>query len=184
MGADKAALEVEGERLADRGARVLRTVCSPVLEVGPGHTDMDAVVEDPPGGGPLAAVAAGGRELRRREHWGPTIVLAVDLPLVTEDFLRFLDVYPGDGAVVPFVAGEPQPLCARYSAEDLARAEDAVRAGERAVRAFLQALPEVQWAGPRMWGHVADEGVLADVDTPADLRRLGLKASSGGGVEQ
>ena len=184
MGIDKATIEVAGERLADRGARLLISVCSPVLEVGPGHTDLDAVMEDPPGSGPLAALAAGGRELRRRGHEGPAIALAVDLPLVTEDFLRFLDRFPGQGTVVPFVSGEPQPLCARYAAEDLARAEEAVRSGERAVRGFIAALPEVQWAGPRMWGTVADEATLADVDTPQDLRRLGLGASSGRGVEQ
>jgi molybdopterin-guanine dinucleotide biosynthesis protein A len=108
----------------------------------------------------------------------------VDLPLVTEDLLRFLDRYPGQGTVVPFVGGEPQLVCARYSGEALLRADQAVRAGQRALRDFLRTLPEVQWAGPRMWGHLADEGVLSDVDTPEDLRRLGLDASARGGVEQ
>jgi CTP:molybdopterin cytidylyltransferase MocA len=35
-----------------------------------------------------------------------------------------------------------------------------------------------------MWGHVADERTLADVDTPDDLMELGLATDHEGGVEQ
>jgi molybdopterin-guanine dinucleotide biosynthesis protein A len=178
MGTDKAVIEVGGERLADRAARVLGAVCTEVLEVGPGHTGLDAVREDPPGGGPLAAIAAGGQALRARGDAGPALVLAVDLPLVTAEALAFLRDFPGPDAVVPFVAGEPQPLCARYSAPALDLAQEAVAAGQDSVRAFLRTLPRVQWVGPRMWGAVADERTFADVDTPADLERLGLGAGS------
>jgi hypothetical protein len=64
------------------------------------------------------------------------------------------------------------------------RADEAVRAGDRSIREFLRTLSNVQWAGPRMWGHVADERTFADLDTPDDLRRLGLDVSPGEGVEQ
>jgi molybdenum cofactor guanylyltransferase len=184
MGTDKALIEVAGERLADRAARVLGAVCSPVLEVGPGHSDLDAVREDPPGEGPLAAIAAGGTALRCSGHRGPAIVLAVDMPLVTEELLRFLEGWPGEATVVPFVGGEPQPVCARYSGEALLRADEAVRAGERSTRAFLRTLSDVQWAGPRMWGNVTGEWAFADLDSPEDLRRLGLDVAPGEGVEQ
>jgi molybdopterin-guanine dinucleotide biosynthesis protein A len=184
MGVDKAALVVGGERLADRAARVLGAVCLPMIEVGRGYTGLETILEEPPGTGPLAALAAGGRALRHRDHPGPAIALAVDLPFVTADFLRFLATYPDQGTVVPFVAGEPQPVCARYSAEALLLAAEAVRSGERSIRAFLPAVPDLQWAGPRMWGHVADERTLADVDTPEDLRRFGLATDLEGGVEQ
>lgn len=184
MGVAKAALEIDGERLADRGARVLAAVCLPVLEVGPGYAGIEAVREDPPGAGPLAAIAAGGRALRARGHDGPALVLAVDLPLVTPEALTFLRDFRGPDSVVPFVAGEPQPLCARYSARALDLAPDAVRAGEDSVRGFLRSLPLVQWVGPRMWGSVADERMFADVDTPEDLVRLGLGPAAGCAVEQ
>jgi molybdopterin-guanine dinucleotide biosynthesis protein A len=174
MGADKAALEIGGERLAHRGARLLAEVCEPVLEVGPGYTDLAKILEDPAGSGPLPAIAAGGRALRSREHNGPALVLAVDLPLVTTDALRFLRDFPGTDPVVPFVAGQPQPLCARYSAEALDAAPAAVAEGQDSVRGFLRSLPTVQWVGPRMWGSVAEEQTFADVDSPEDLARLGL----------
>jgi molybdenum cofactor guanylyltransferase len=184
MGVDKAALVVAGERLVDRAARVLGAVCLPVIEVGRGYAGLETVLEEPPGTGPLAALAAGGRALRHRGHTGPAIALAVDLPFVSVDFLRFLASFPGQSSVVPFVGGEPQPVCARYTGPALVLAEEAVRAGERSIRAFLPSVPDLQWAGPRMWGHAADDRTLADVDTPEDLTRLGLDTDIRGGVEQ
>jgi molybdenum cofactor guanylyltransferase len=184
MGTDKADLEVGGERLAERGARILGEVCGPVMEVGPGYSELEAVVEDPPGEGPLAAIAAGGRALRSRAHSGPALVLAVDLPLVTTDALRFLRDFPGTDTVVPFVEGQPQPLCARYSAEALDAAPAAVAAGQDSVRVFLRSLSAVQWVGPRMWGSVAEARTFTDVDSPEDLARLGLAGGLRDAVEQ
>jgi molybdopterin-guanine dinucleotide biosynthesis protein A len=184
MGVDKATILVEGERLVDRAARLLGEVCRPAVEVGRGYTELEPAAEEMPGSGPLAALAAGGAALRQRGHDGPAIVLATDLPRLTARFLRFLASFPGDGSVVPFVAGDPQPVCARYSAAALRLAAEAVEEGERSIRAFLPRVPDLQWAGPRMWGDVADDGVLADVDTPEDLRRLGIGTGSNGAVEQ
>jgi molybdopterin-guanine dinucleotide biosynthesis protein A len=171
MGRDKAALTIGGVRLVDRAQAVLAAVCYPVLEVGPGWSSLDAVREEPPGAGPLAAVAAGGAALRSRGHPGPALVLAVDLPNVDEPLLRFLADFPGQTTVVPFVGGHPQPLCARYAADALAAAGTLAAEGETSMRALLGSLPEVQWAGPRMWGSVATETAFLDVDTPEDLER-------------
>ena len=87
MGTDKALLEVDGRTLAERAAAVLRAVCDPVLEVGPGVSGLPAVREDPPGAGPLAALGAGAAELARGGHAGPVLVLAVDMPFVTAGLL-------------------------------------------------------------------------------------------------
>jgi molybdopterin-guanine dinucleotide biosynthesis protein A len=171
MGRDKADLLVGGVRLADRAAAALSEVCGLNLEVGPGWSSLESVREEPPGAGPLAAVAAGSRSLRGRGHGGPALVLAVDMPNVEEPLLRFLATFPAPGTVVPFVGGHPQPLCARYSREALATAERLAEKGETSMRAFLGALAEVQWAGPRMWGRVATESAFVDLDDPGDLER-------------
>ncbi len=184
MGVDKATLTVDGVTLAERGARLLQAACRPVLEVGPGHAPLQAVVEDPAGSGPLAAMASGGAALRERGHPGPALVMAVDLPRVSEPLLRFLATFPGDSTVVPFVGGEAQPLLARYSAAALARAGELVGPGERSMRALLTALDDLQWAGPRMWSGVAAFGDFEDADTVADARRLGLGFPGGGLVEE
>lgn len=170
-GRPKAELVVDGARLSDRAAAVLSDVCHPVLEVGPGWTSLPAVSEDPPGAGPLAAVAAGGRALRGEGHGGPAIILAVDMPRVDPPLLRFLADFPGTSTVVPFAHGRSQPLCARYSSDALEAAERLVAEGETAMRALLETELEVQWAGPRMWGRAASDEAFLDIDTPEDLDR-------------
>jgi molybdopterin-guanine dinucleotide biosynthesis protein A len=62
-----------------------------------------------------------------------------------------------------------QPLCARYSAEALVAAGRLAAEGQTSMRALVAALPEVQWAGPRMWGRVATEAAFLDLDLPEDL---------------
>src|SRR5712692_7095438 len=80
MGRDKALLVVDGRTLAERGAELLAAVADPVVEVGPGHSGLAAVQEDPPGSGPLAGLCAGAAELGRLGHDGSVLLLAVDMP--------------------------------------------------------------------------------------------------------
>jgi molybdopterin-guanine dinucleotide biosynthesis protein A len=172
LGVPKASLERDGERLADRGARVLRAVCTPVLEVGPSWTSLPAVLEQPPGAGPLAAVAAGGARIRREGHVGAVVVLAVDLPFVDERLVTWLA--DGVGTLVPVVDGQPQPLCARYAPEALGEATRLVAAGERSMRALLAATRAVAYADESVWGAVAEARTFADIDTATDASDAGL----------
>lgn len=168
MGVDKAAIRFGGERLAERAARVLTGACPLAVEVGPGWSRLPALREDPPDQGPLCAVAAGWSALRERGHFGPVIVLAVDLPLVTPELLTHLARHPGSGSVVPLAAGRPQPLCARYSPAALSRAGELVAQGVRAMLALLEQV-EVLWLAEDRWHSVAPAWALGDVDRPEDL---------------
>jgi molybdenum cofactor guanylyltransferase len=166
MGTDKAALIVAGGSLAERTAALLQGVAGPVVEVGPGFTTLACVREVPPGSGPLAAMAAGAAALQDRHHEGPVLVVATDLPGLTEEYLRILAAHPvprPDHSVVPRDGdGRAQPLCARYSPSALACAEELVAAGHHSMKALL-ARVAVTWLD-------ADAGgVLFDVDTPDDL---------------
>ncbi len=137
-----------------------------MIEVGPGYTSLAATREEPSGSGPLAAVAAGAEALARRNHQGPVLVVATDLPGLTLEYLRILadhgvpspehSVVPRDGA------GRAQPLCARYSPTALACAEELVAAGHRSMKALLARVPVT-------WLDADAGGVLFDVDTPGDL---------------
>ena len=103
----------------------------------------------------------------------PTLVLACDLPLVTETALRTLAQWPGTRSVVPVLEGQPQPLCARWSADDLAAAADLVRAGMRSMRSLLDCR-DVELIDEAHWPRQLDRRAFSDVDTPADLERIGL----------
>lgn len=160
MGRDKATLVINGEMLAVRCARILQSVCDPVLEVGPGITSLRAVRESPPGSGPLAALFAAYDALHTND--GSVLLLACDLPFVTDDVLRMLVEHPAPGSVVPFVDGHAQYACARWSAVAVAAAR-----GGTALRDLVQ-------GGDVTTVDLDDARTLQDVDTPEDLRRLGL----------
>ncbi len=178
MGADKALLVIEGQVSAVRLGRLLAAAASPALEVGPGASGLPAIREHPRGQGPLVAIAAGATHLQRLGASGPALVLACDLPLVTGALLEHLAHWPGDGAVVPVVDGHRQPLCARWSASDLAAAIDLAAKGQRSLRG-LPAHGEHTDLGPEDWGPLADARTFADVDSPEDLARLGVRWQPG-----
>jgi molybdopterin-guanine dinucleotide biosynthesis protein A len=120
-GADKALVVVGGktllERAVDAVARAEQTiVAGRVREL---TADVTWVQEDPPGGGPGAALAAGSRFVRAEL----VVVLAVDHPLVTQaDIARLLKGVRGDGAIAVDPEGRDQPLVAVYRREALADA--------------------------------------------------------------
>jgi molybdopterin-guanine dinucleotide biosynthesis protein A len=178
LGTPKAALRARGERLVDRAARVLLATSDPVIEVGLGYTDLPHAREEPAGEGPLAAFAAGGAALTALGHEGPFLVLAVDMPHVSEGLLAWLGARPGLGTVVPRVDGTPQTLCARYAPDAPSMAERLLDAGERSMRALLDAVT-VQYVDEDEWGTVAESSVFDDVDTPADARRAGIHIDPG-----
>jgi molybdopterin-guanine dinucleotide biosynthesis protein A len=158
--------------LAGRTAALLTRATFPVLEVGPGHTGLTAVIEEPPGAGPLVAIAAGWRRLEALGWTGPAVVVATDLPRLTNALLVWLATHPSSRSVVPVAGGVPQPLCARYAARDLGLACELTDRGSRAMRDLLGGI-DALLAGPELWGPAAgDTEALSDADTPADLARL------------
>ncbi len=176
MGFDKALVEIDGVPNAVRLAVVLRQVASPVVEVGPGLSGLTAVAEQPPGQGPLVATHAAGQALRAMGHSGPVLLLACDLAFITADDLAVLAAWPGPASVVPMADGRPQPLCARWSQEDLEAARLLVEAGERTMKALLRR-PGVVFVDQRHWPEAEARHMFADFDTVSDLTALGLRPS-------
>jgi len=173
MGVTKASMVIHGMSLAARTAALLAAMADPVIEIGPGYSGLEARMEQTPGEGPLVAVAAGADALAEAGWHGPALVLACDLPLLTAAALDLIGRWPGDGGAVPVVAGRPQPLCARWSTEDLADARRLAGEGQRSLRGLPRAVPG-SVIDERAWGSVCGADVFADVDAPADLARLGL----------
>jgi molybdopterin-guanine dinucleotide biosynthesis protein A len=174
LGTDKARLVLDGETLAARAERMLSAVCHPVIEVGVGTTALPVVSEQPAGGGPLAAIAAGGEALRERGHHGAAIVLAVDFPNVTEALLALLRDWPGEPTAVPIDRGNLQVACARYGGDALLAAHSLVLGGVRALRAVLDVV-DADVITEATWQAVAAPDAFADVDTRADAARLGIE---------
>lgn len=164
---------VNGERAARRIGALLAEVVAPAFEVGPGGSGLPAQQEVPPGGGPLAALASGWHALIGAGHRGDALVVACDLPFVTAELLGWLACRPGRASIVPIVDGRPQPLCARWSARDLARTAELVADGHRSFTAVYDEC-DVSYVSEDEWGSVADARAFADTDSVADLQRLGV----------
>ncbi len=117
MGRDKASIEYRGESLLSRAVRVVRSVMSEVIVVGP--ESRQALVDAPvvsdiwPGGGPLGAVVTGLTSVNAESAF----VAACDLPLLDPNMVRYLTDLAARNtseAVVPIVRGRPQVLHAVY----------------------------------------------------------------------
>lgn len=170
MGRDKTRLEIDGQTLLQRAIDVLQDVFPQVLVSVRQHRDdvaVPQVLDEIPDAGPLAGLCAG--LAAAKTPWG--FAVAADMPFLRPTLIRALaerrDKFE---AVVPVVAGHPQPLAAYYAV----RALPTLRAvlaepGRRGLRAALERLDvclvhedDIRAADPGLRGFI-------DLDTPEDL---------------
>ena len=173
MGRDKTRLLVGGRTLAMRTGSVLSEVVGSALEIGPGRSGLEAIQEQLPHQGPLAAILAGWHTLRRRGHQGSVLVVACDLPFLEANFLKFLLSVDSAATVLPVVGKRSQPLCAQWGVAALELGSDLYAGGERSLR-FLSSAPDLVLLHENEWSPHATSAMFGDVDTPDDARRAGL----------
>ena len=173
-GADKPALAVAGRPMLHR-VLAAAVDARPRVVVGPPRSGLPADVvrvrEEPPGGGPVAATAAG---LRVLPGTGLVALLAADLPYLTgavlahlSDALRSPEL---DGAVPVDDGGRRQLLCGVWRIEALLVRLDALgpptgqpfRRLVEGLRIAALSVPGAAGASPPPW---------YDCDTEEDLRR-------------
>jgi molybdenum cofactor guanylyltransferase len=153
FGSPKAVARLEGRSLAARGWDVLQAACDEVIAVGKSADRLPLpfpVLDD--GSelrAPIVGVLAG---LRAAAH-EVVVVLPVDCPLVTEDAVRAL----GEAMAVP----QTGPLPGAYAKSMLPELEERLARGELSLRGLNPTVLEL------------DEALLVDVDTLAELERLG-----------
>jgi molybdopterin-guanine dinucleotide biosynthesis protein A len=161
-GVDKAAVEIGGRTLLDRLVGVLGGA-ERIVVAGPRRDvrgDVTWAREDPPGGGPLAGVAAGLAHVAT----GHVVLLAVDQPGTTSATVtRLLERIETDGALLVDADGRAQWLTSAWRTEALRAALPADPAG-RSLRSVLGALDAVRVP--------AEPGESDDIDTPADLAKF------------
>ncbi|MFJ8073587.1 NTP transferase domain-containing protein [Streptomyces sp. NPDC096176] len=122
-GADKPGLSVGGRALLDRVLAACRDAGRTVVVGGRRPTARPVVWarEDPPGGGPLAALGAGVRQTGAEA----VLVLSADLPFLGEGTVRqlieALAAKDSEAVVLTDPDGREQPLVAAYRAEPLRR---------------------------------------------------------------
>ena len=163
-GLDKPGLDVAGRTLLDRVLAAVEGAARLVV-VGPRRTTSADVVwcrEDPPGGGPVAALAAGLAEVSADR----VVVLAGDLPFLTRPVVeQLLQAIEGDGAVAVDDDGRDQLLVGAWRTDALRRALPSHPDGA-SLRGVVQALDVTRVRLPTVAGAPAP---WFDCDTDEDL---------------
>jgi CTP:molybdopterin cytidylyltransferase MocA len=169
LGRPKAAVEVGGQRLVDRGVALLRKGgCRPIVVVlGAERVEVaDALVVDNPDwrSGMGSSLRAGLLALPAETE--AVVVALVDQPLVGAAAVgRLLAAYDGGSAVAVATYGGQRRnpvLLARWAWAEVAE----LAVGDVGARAYLAAHPDQVVEVP-----CDDVGSPDDVDTPADLTR-------------
>ena len=175
-GQPKSALVVDGRPIAERLLEALRAAFARVLVVANDPAPWAAfgveVTPDSPahrGAGPLAGIHAA---LAATAGHAGVVCVAGDMPFVAPALLALLrDHAPAADAVVPRLAGRPEPLLARWGHASLPMVEARLASGERAVHAIFGAL-ETTWLDEAALRAVdPDLRSFTNVNTPEDLRR-------------
>jgi len=183
LGADKREVRILGMGLLDRAV----ALCAPVVadlvivarEPGEPRRGVPVIADETPDRGPMAGLLTGLRHSRHRR----ALVIPVDMPLLTAEFLQFL-VRASAGAeiTVPRWDRGLEPLVGVYTRACLEPLAEFVASGATAVHAFVQSttLPvryveraEVATFGP-------PERLFFNVNTPKDV--AAAEALLAGGV--
>jgi molybdopterin-guanine dinucleotide biosynthesis protein A len=188
MGCDKALLEIEGEPLWRRQLATLRRLSPEQLMVaGPARAECDCeiIADRFPGAGPLGGIAAA----LGRSTAPLLLVLAVDLPGMTADFLRSLLTDCRDGAgVVPSIAMPKscadaptgsrryEPLAAIYPVTCAALAINHLERNELSLQRFVRAVLDRGVAQERKIAP-GEVGFFVNLNTPADYERFRKRAT-------
>lgn len=129
MGKDKATLPFRGKSLWQIQLNLLRKLepaeifISARTDPAWRPRDVHFVADDSPSRGPLSGLAAALARMRAKH----LLALAIDMPFMTEKYLRFLcsQIEPGRG-VLPKIDNRAEPLAAIYPQEALANVQSAL----------------------------------------------------------
>ena len=173
MGRPKESLPIGDTTLLGWQCRTLLACTSPVLVIGrdleqdlPDLPEgVDVAHDELPGEGPLAAIAAGLRRLRRRHGFGDddaAMTVGCDQPFLTAEIVKGLrDRLGAAQLLMPRTDDKLQPLTAIYRTAVVAAADRLLAAGSRRPRELADAVDSA----------IVEAGALRALDP--ELRFLG-----------
>jgi molybdopterin-guanine dinucleotide biosynthesis protein A len=179
MGQDKAFLVLEGKTLIDHAIAQAKSIAEEVFIVGPAATfsAYGRIVKDIfPGCGPLGGIHAALR--RSRSEY--SLVLPLDMPLVTPEFLRFMlqkALTTQATVTVPRAHDGYQPLCAIYRSSFAELAEAALKQNRCRIDALFPADSTCIIGAEEMQQNGFDPRMFDNLNSPEDYERVAAMRS-------
>jgi len=170
MGRDKALIEIEGQPLWRRQLQTLGRLSPNELFLSGPRRDpaVEVIADEVAGAGPLAGVTAA----LHRSSSPLVLVLALDLPMMTTEFLRsLLHRCNAEQGVVPQHAERYEPLAAVYPKSSAPLAVAALRSSDSSMQGFVRAALQQDLLLVRK---IEDDEtpLFVNLNTPADLAAL------------
>ena len=171
MGADKALLDLDGQPLLLRAARLVEPLAASVTVIGDparyAELGLAVIPDDVPNLGPLGGIATALRISRM--PWN--LIVGCDLPYLTAAWLEFLisrALASRADALLPDNVRGPEPLCAMYHARCAPVISAALARGVRKVTGGLaglviETLPHAEWKA-----FDSDGCLFKNMNSPAD----------------
>jgi molybdenum cofactor guanylyltransferase len=180
MGRDKGLLEFDGVPLLVRTVRLVEAAAGPAAVIaGPeeyGSLGLRVIADDWPGAGPLGGIATALRA--SKAPWN--LVVACDLPYLTEEWLRHLigrALSSRADAVLPMNERGAEPLCAVYHRSGQPAICAALARGTRKVTEGLQGLC-IDSIEPSEWKAFDSDGMLLkNMNSPVDYEEAVARLS-------
>jgi len=179
MGRDKATLSLHGRTLLQHALSTLREITSNVSILGSpqiyGDQGAPVIADIIPECGPLGGIHAARTHTRAAYN----LIIAVDTPFLSADFLRFLTsraVAAGTVITTPEIAGYTQPLCTVYSRQFLPIASNALKAGEYKIVPLFPRDATLTISEAEMAQFAFTPEMFDNLNTPEDLERARLRS--------
>jgi len=140
MGEDKAALILDGKQLLQHVIDILKPLFDHIVvsvRKPIGACEYPQFCDDSHDKGPMMGVAASLQQVKT--NW--VFVVAVDMPFISPDLIRFLAGLRAEKQViVPMVNGFEQPLLAYYHKSCLPMMQQQIAGGNRSLRDLIAAV--------------------------------------------
>jgi molybdenum cofactor guanylyltransferase len=164
MGCDKALLDWHGQRLLDHMMNLLSSATDCVRVVGRG-----SLPDLPPSGrGPMSGIVTA----LEASETDANLVVAVDLPLLTGDFLKYLRSRletTKDGILVCKI-GSYFPLCLGIRRRLLPELQQRLTAGRLSIHEFIQSTEAEVIVEAELEDAGFDVAIFRNINTPEDYR--------------